>query len=117
MTAPRRPTGGRRAGGGTARIQAVVRRIPRGRVATYGQVAGLAGIPRGARQVGYALHALPQGTVVPWHRVINAAGRISLPPEQGGFEQRLRLLAEGVTVTEAGRVSLPRYQWRGGRTR
>lgn len=104
-------------GSSFARIARVVRRVPRGRVATYGQVARLAGLPRGARQVGYALHALPSGSVVPWHRVINAGGRISLPPEAGGIEQRLRLLAEGITVTEAGRVSLARYQWDPGRAR
>ena len=94
------------------RIAAVVRRVPRGSVATYGQVARLAGLGQAARQVGYALHALPRGTTVPWHRIINAAGRISLPPDAGGIDQRLRLLAEGVTVTESGRVSLERYQWR-----
>lgn len=110
-----RRTGAR--GSSFAAIARVVRRVPRGRVATYGQVARLAGLPRGARQVGYALHALPTGTAVPWHRVINAGGRISLPPEAGGIEQRLRLLAEGITVTEAGRVSLARYQWDPGRAR
>lgn len=94
------------------RIAAVVRRVPRGSVATYGQVARLAGLDRAARQVGYALHALPKGTTIPWHRIINAAGRISLAPDAGGIDQRLRLLAEGVTVTESGRVSLERYQWR-----
>ncbi|HEY7682211.1 MAG TPA: MGMT family protein [Gemmatimonadales bacterium] len=94
------------------RIYAVVRRIPRGRVATYGQVASLAGLVNSARQVGYALHALHGGTVLPWHRVINGAGRISLPPHAGGLEQRLRLLAEGVMVDAGGRVPLRRYQWR-----
>ncbi len=110
-----KPTGTR--GSSFAAIARVVRRVPRGRIATYGQVARLAGLPRGARQVGYALHALPAGTTVPWHRVINAGGRISLPPDAGGIEQRLRLLAEGVTVTEAGRVSLARYRWAPGRAR
>ncbi|MFN8647514.1 MAG: MGMT family protein [Gemmatimonadales bacterium] len=110
-----RRTGAR--GSSFAAIARVVRRVPRGRVATYGQVARLAGLPRGARQVGYALHALPTGTAVPWHRVINAGGRISLPPDAGGIEQRLRLLAEGVTVTEAGRISLGRYLWVPGGTR
>lgn len=95
-----------------SRIAAVVRRVPRGSVATYGQVARLVGLGRAARQVGYALHALPAGTAIPWHRIINAAGRISLRPDAGGIDQRLRLLAEGVTVTESGRVSLARYQWR-----
>jgi len=95
-----------------ARIYAVVRRIPRGRVATYGQVAALAGLPRAARQVGYALHALSGSTALPWQRVINSAGRISLPPGAGGLEQRFRLIADGVYVDERGRVSLARFQWR-----
>jgi methylated-DNA-protein-cysteine methyltransferase related protein len=94
------------------RIYAVIRRIPRGRVATYGQVADLAGLRRAARQVGYALHALSGSTALPWHRVINAAGRISLPPGAGGLEQRFRLLADGVAVDAQGRVSLARHQWR-----
>ena len=100
-----------------ARIYAVVRRIPRGRVATYGQVARLAGLSNAARQVGYALHALRGPTALPWHRVINSAGRISLSPAAGGLEQRFRLLAEGVVVGANGRVSLRRYQWRPARKR
>ncbi len=95
-----------------ARIYAVVRRIPRGRVATYGQVAALAGLTRAARQVGYALHALSGSSALPWQRVINSAGRISLPPDAGGLEQRFRLIDDGVPVDEQGRVSLARYQWR-----
>lgn len=94
------------------RIYAVVRRIPRGRVATYGQVARLAGLANAARQVGYALHALGGGTALPWHRVINSAGRISLPPGAGGVEQRFRLLEEGVTVDPGGRIPLRRHQWK-----
>ncbi len=58
-------------------IYATVRQIPRGHVATYGQIAELAGLPRQARQVGYALHALPEKTTVPWHRVVNPQGKIS----------------------------------------
>ncbi len=94
------------------RIYRAVRRIPRGRVATYGDIAELAGLPGRARQVGYALHALPNGSTVPWHRVINHAGRISLPPEAGGLEQRFRLLAEGVRVDPGGRISLAVHHWR-----
>ncbi len=59
------------------RIYSVVRRIPNGRVATYGQIARLAGLPGGARQVGYALHALDEDSDVPWQRVVNARGRVS----------------------------------------
>lgn len=95
-----------------ARIYAVVRRIPRGRVATYGQVAELAGLARQARLVGYALSALAPDTPIPWHRVINAAGRISMrgPASGGAAHQRLRLEQEGV-IFRAGRVDLARFRW------
>lgn len=92
------------------RVYQAVRRIPRGRVATYGQVALLAGTPRGARAVGWALRALRgrQAARVPWHRVVGAGGRLS--PRAGGGEarQRARLLAEGVAF-RAGRVDLRRH--------
>lgn len=93
-----------------ARVYLTVRAIPRGRVATYGQVALLAGNPRGARAVGWALRLLggrgqPR---VPWHRVVGAGGRISLPPGMGGLEQRRRLKAEGVRL-RGGRVDLARH--------
>ena len=101
------------AGAVFARILAVVRRIPRGRVATYGQVARLAGLPRHARHVGYALHGQPHGTPLPWHRVINARGAISLRAIDGAADtQRLRLEAEGVAFGAGGRVPLARFQWR-----
>ena len=95
------------------KIYAVVRRIPRGRVATYGQVAELAGLPGHARQVGYAMAALPSGTAVPWHRVINAAGMVSrrkMPGEELG--QRQLLEAEGVRFNARGRVALEKVRWR-----
>lgn len=96
-----------------ARIYAVVRRVPRGRVATYGQVARLAGLPGHARQVGYALHALRSGTAVPWQRVINAKGEISLRRAAGAdLSQRILLEAEGVRFDGRGRVSLQRYGWK-----
>lgn len=98
-----------------ARIIAVVRRIPRGRVASYGQVARIAGLPRHARHVGYALHALPGGTPLPWHRVVNARGGISLRPWDGGAEtQQLRLVTEGIEFDARGRVPLDRFGWRAG---
>lgn len=94
-------------------ILAVVRRIPRGRVATYGQVAVLAGLPRQPRLVGYALHALPSATAVPWHRVINARGMISTRSiGDGSLSQRLLLEREGVSFDAGGRVRLDRFQWR-----
>lgn len=95
------------------RIYRTVRRIPRGKVATYGQVAMLAGLPGHARQVGYALHALPPKSGVPWQRVINAKGEISLRSStgEGGFQQAL-LEDEGVEFDRAGRVDLKRFGWR-----
>jgi methylated-DNA-protein-cysteine methyltransferase related protein len=100
--------------GNYARIYAVVRRIPSGRVTTYGNVARVAGLPGHARQVGYALAALPSGTTVPWHRVINAQGRLSLERagSSSGTTQRIRLVAEGIAVDASGRVSLARFGWR-----
>ncbi|MGI8817668.1 MAG: MGMT family protein [Gemmatimonadales bacterium] len=95
------------------RIYRVVRRIPQGRVATYGQVASLAGLAGHARQVGYALHALPDGTIVPWHRVVNAAGRISARATPGGdLVQRLLLEREGIRLDARGRVSLDQVRWK-----
>jgi methylated-DNA-protein-cysteine methyltransferase related protein len=89
-----------------------VRRIPKGRVATYGQVASLAGLPGHARQVGYALHALPAGTTVPWHRVVNASGGISTRSMPGGELVQEQLLArEGVRLNARGRVALTRVRW------
>jgi methylated-DNA-protein-cysteine methyltransferase-like protein len=94
------------------KIYAVVRRIPRGKVATYGQVAKLAGLPGRARQVGYALHALPRGTAVPWHRVVNAAGAISLRRFTGPDQLQLILLEqEGVGFNLRNRLDLKRVQW------
>jgi methylated-DNA-protein-cysteine methyltransferase related protein len=100
-----------------ARIYSVVRRIPRGRVATYGQVAELAGLPGHARQVGYALHALPAGTTVPWHRVLNARGSLSLRREPGAeLTQRLMLEREGIRFDTRGCVNLARVRWRAPRS-
>jgi methylated-DNA-protein-cysteine methyltransferase-like protein len=101
------PTG---ADGTHSRIHRVVSRIPRGRVATYGQVARLAGLARQARLVGYAMHALPAGTRVPWQRVVNAKGEISLPG-QSAARQRNLLEAEGVRFDARGRIDLDRFLW------
>ncbi|HZB27030.1 MAG TPA: MGMT family protein [Gemmatimonadales bacterium] len=99
------------------RIYDVVRRIPRGHVATYGQVATLAGLAGHARQVGYALHALPDGTGVPWHRVVNASGRISVRAVPGAeLVQQQLLEREGVRLDARGRVPLARVRWRRGLT-
>ena len=89
------------------RVWQVVAAIPPGKVASYGRVAQLAGIPRGARFVGTVLRELPAGTRLPWHRVLNAAGRLSVDPVTAR-EQRERLEAEGVVFLRA-RVDLSRY--------
>jgi len=91
----------------------VVRRIPRGRVASYGQVARMAGLPGRARQVGYAMHALGSGTRVPWQRVVNAQGEVSRRRVPGGeLTQRLLLLREGIRFDARGRISFERFGWR-----
>lgn len=94
------------------RIYAVVASVPEGRVVTYGQVANLAGLPGQARQVGYALHALPSSSELPWHRVINARGEVSQRSELGweGFQRQL-LEEEGVIFDARGRIELERYRW------
>ena len=115
------------------RIARIIADVPRGRVATYGQIASLAGNPRAARAVVWVLRRNPskrddtgsEGSEpeadesvsqsphhLPWHRIINSQGRIALP-RGGGFElQRALLLDEGVSVTAAGRIDLDRWLWR-----
>lgn len=95
------------------RIYDVVVRIPKGRIATYGQVAVLAGLPRQARLVGYALHALPAAeSRVPWHRVVNAKGEISIRGDGLGHDelQAHLLRREGVRFVKDA-IPLPRYRW------
>jgi len=100
----------KRAEGFFARVYEAVRAIPRGRVATYGQIAALLGTPRGARAVGWALRALDDGVKrrVPWHRVVGAGGRISHRAGPGPELQRRRLRAEGVAF-RGGRVDVARH--------
>ncbi len=92
-----------------ARILAVVDSIPRGRVASYGQVAREAGLPRHARLVGRVLSTLAPGSALPWQRVVNSSGHIS--PRPGAALQRRRLAREGVVLTKAGRIDLERFRW------
>ena len=97
------------------RIYRVVKRIPAGRVAAYGVVARLAGRPGAARTVGWALSALPAESDVPWWRVVNAAGCISLSDHRhGAVLQRALLLRERVTFTPGGGVNLSAVGWPGG---
>lgn len=97
-----------------AQIHQIVSHIPRGCVATYGQIAKLAGIPNGARSVGYALSALDDSSPVPWHRVVNAAGEISQRSIRSSMEniQRIRLEREGVVFDANGRICLADFRWK-----
>jgi len=118
MPKPARPAGAARAAADVderarriAAIIAVVRRIPRGRVTTYGAVAARAGLPRQARLVGKVLSGLPHDSGVPWQRVVAAGGRIAFPagsPARGRQVSRLR--AEGIDAAR-GRVDLVRHGW------
>ena len=93
------------------RIYEVVKRIPKGKVATYGQVAAMAGNPRWARVVGYALHANPDPAHIPCYRVVNRNGEVSKAFVFGGENAQIRLLqADGIEVT-GGRVDLSKYRW------
>lgn len=96
----------------TTMIKRALKRIPKGRVATYGQISELAGSPRGARQVVRILHSSSDSEQLPWHRVINREGKISLKRGQGFELQRALLEAEGVFVSASGHIDLKRYQWR-----
>ncbi len=102
---PAPSSGSKKLPGLFARVHAVVRKIPRGKVATYGDVAKAAGSPGAARQVVWALR---QGTALPWHRVLGAKGWIRLGGEPG-FEQQMRLRNEGVEISGRGRVNLEVY--------
>ncbi|MEO0946939.1 MAG: MGMT family protein [Cyanobacteria bacterium J06641_5] len=102
------------------RFYAIVRQIPAGSVATYGQVALLADLPGRARQVGYALFrvAPEEAADIPWHRVVNARGEISQSPARNGSDRRQKelLLAEGITFDAGNRINLKQYRWQVGLT-
>ena len=90
----------------------IIRMIPRGMVCSYGRIAGMAGSPRGARQVARLLHSSSRKQNLPWHRVVNASGEISLPGE-GGVVQRKLLESEGVSFSRSGRINLRTCLWSG----
>ena len=93
-------------------IYRVVEQIPFGKVATYGQVAELAGVPGRARQVGYAMNALSENSTLPWHRVINAQGRVSSRSEPDAeIMQKILLEEEGISCSKNGKALLKDYQW------
>ncbi len=93
------------------RVIAAIKAVPRGRVATYGQIASLAGSPRAARQVVRVLHSSSRKHKLPWHRIVNGRGRISLKPGEGYEEQKARLMAEGVTFAIDDHIDLGEYLW------
>lgn len=93
------------------RILATVCEVPRGRVASYGQIAELAGVPRGARQVGWALGSLQDNEDVPWHRIVTASGRLAFAAGSASWRrQRRKLAAEGVTLSD-GRIDMRTFRW------
>lgn len=93
------------------RIWETIQDIPQGSVASYGQIAEIAGIPRGARQVAYALRHSPRGLELPWHRVIRSSGKSAFDPNSRHFRmQRDRLMEEGVVVN-SGKVDMNKYRW------
>jgi methylated-DNA-protein-cysteine methyltransferase related protein len=91
-------------------IYRLVKRIPRGRLITYGAIARILKVRGGARAVGFAMAASPSGRGIPWHRVVGAGGRLLIPEPHASLQRRL-LETEGVTVIEARRVDLARYLW------
>lgn len=94
------------------RVVTIIKKIPRGKVATYGQIAALSGNPRAARQVAWVLHSASAKEKLPWQRVINSQGGISLP-RYGGYElQRALLVKEGIKFDAADQIALARFQWK-----
>ncbi|MBB3110785.1 methylated-DNA-protein-cysteine methyltransferase-like protein [Paenibacillus phyllosphaerae] len=95
----------------TKHVIAIISRIPSGHVMTYGQIAALAGSPRGARQVVRILHTQTRAHKLPWHRVVNAKGEIALQEDLARMDQRMSLESEGVHVTALGTIDLEQYQY------
>lgn len=95
----------------TQNVLQVIRAIPEGRVLSYGLVAALAGNPRGARQVSRILHSMSQKHDLPWHRVVNAAGKISLPQGRGYELQKALLESEGIHFSPSHTINLSLYLW------
>jgi len=93
-------------------VKAAIKSVPRGRVATYGQIARLAGNPRAVRAVVWILHSSSSKHGLPWHRVINSKGTIALRPGTGFEEQVMRLGDEGVRVGKDGEIDLKKFQWK-----
>ena len=93
------------------RVKEIIKKIPRGKVATYGQIAAFAGSPRAARQVVRLLHSSSRKDKLPWQRVVNSQGKISLKPGYGYEEQKRLLLREGVKFDIYGVIDFGKYLW------
>ncbi len=90
-------------------VFALVYQVPEGKVATYGDIAKLAGMPKNSRQVGKVLSRLPTDSKLPWHRIVNSQGKISLQGSRGDY-QRQQLAAEGILLSVHGTISLKKYR-------
>jgi methylated-DNA-protein-cysteine methyltransferase related protein len=97
----------------TLRIVHIVKSVPKGKVATYGQIAGMAGNPHASRLVVRVLNAYSKAESLPWYRVVNSRGTISLKPGFGYEEQRKQLVSEGIVFDDAGKIDFRLFQWRG----
>lgn len=95
----------------TERVLSLVKSIPSGQVMTYGQISKLCGSPRGARQVVRILHSMSEKYGLPWHRVVNASGKIAIKDDEGAFKQMVYLREEGIEVDDAGSLDLERYRY------
>ncbi len=98
----------------TMRVRNIISAIPEGRVASYGQIAALAGNIRAARQVAWILHSSSKASELPWHRVVGTRGRVSLPQGRGYEEQRALLRDEGVHFDTEDRIDMSRFRWNPG---
>jgi len=94
------------------KVKQLIKAIPYGKVATYGQIASHSGNSRASRQVAWILHSCSEKDGLPWHRVINSNGRISLPPQEGHEVQKKLLELEGISLKENGSIDLDVYLWR-----
>lgn len=95
----------------TKKVVSIIKSIPEGKVVTYGQVAFMAGRPNGARQISWILNSMSEKESLPWHRVINSSGKISLPEGYGFEEQMYRLKNEGVAFDTNNRIDLKKFLW------
>ncbi|UXR65957.1 MGMT family protein [Bdellovibrio bacteriovorus] len=95
------------------KVLSFIKKIPRGKVATYGQIAALAGKPQGSRGVAWLLHSCSESHQLPWQRVLNSKGKISFPPGTAEFKKQKKLLeSEGVEFSDSNQIDMKRFQWK-----